>query len=107
MICARAGEHGALRGLALTVHTPAAVLLLTLATATAQKITVQNLVPIPRREVVTVVVPFLRGTVPTIPDLHVRDRATAWQPFGARWPDGSLRQALCLFTAEVPALGEV
>ncbi|MEQ1634103.1 MAG: hypothetical protein ABL997_17120, partial [Planctomycetota bacterium] len=41
------------------------------------------------------------------PGLHVGDAATAWQPFGARWPDGSWRQALCLFSAELPAAGEV
>lgn len=66
----------------------------------------QNLVPLPRREGVAVVVPFRMGEVAGLPVLHVQDTATAWQPFGARWPDGSLRQALCLFTAELGALGE-
>jgi hypothetical protein len=67
---------------------------------------VQNLAPLPRREGVAVVVPFARGEVPELPALHVPGAATCWQPFGARWPDGSLRQALCLFVAEVGALGE-
>lgn len=52
-------------------------------------------------------VPFAQGAVPGLPDLHVKDRATVWQPFGARWPDGSLRQALCLFRTALPALGEL
>ncbi len=69
--------------------------------------TVQNLVPIARREIASVVVPFALGTVPDLPDLHVDGRPTAWQPFGARWPDGSLRQALCLFPVEIAALGEL
>ncbi|MFO1077886.1 MAG: hypothetical protein U1E73_09195 [Planctomycetota bacterium] len=77
------------------------------AVAQARAVVVQNLVPLPRREVVAAVVPFARGEVRGLPDLHVADRATAWQPFGARWPDGSLRQALCLFAAEAPALGEL
>ncbi len=69
-------------------------------------ILVQNLAPLPRREGVAVVVPFARGEVPDLPALHVPGTATCWQPFGARWPDGSLRQALCLFVAELGALGE-
>ena len=77
------------------------------AVASAQSIVVHNLAPSPRREVVACVVPFARGTVPGMPDLHVKDRATAWQPFGARWPDGSLRQALCLFVADAGAISEV
>ncbi|MBL8751695.1 MAG: hypothetical protein JNK15_00225 [Planctomycetes bacterium] len=67
----------------------------------------QNLTPRARMEGAAVVVPFARGAVRELPDLHVQDRATVWQPFGARWPDGSLRQALCLFVAEVAALGEL
>ncbi|MGE3174700.1 MAG: hypothetical protein AB7O97_18855 [Planctomycetota bacterium] len=70
-------------------------------------LTVQNLAPLARREVVAVAVPFARGAVPETPDLHVDGVATGWQPFGARWPDGSVRQALCLFACTVPALGEV
>lgn len=69
-------------------------------------LTLQNLAPAPRREGAAVVVPFARGAVRDVPDLHVADTPTCWQPFGARWPDGSLRQALCLFVAELPALGE-
>lgn len=65
-----------------------------------------NVAPLPRREGVAVVVPFAAGRCPTTPDLHVPGTATCWQPFGARWPDGSWRQALCLFAAELPALGE-
>src|SRR5947207_2822968 len=70
-------------------------------------IVVQNLAPFPREEWLAVAVPFAAGKVSGLPDLHVKDLATVWQPFGARWPDGSLRQALCLFRAGVPALGEV
>jgi hypothetical protein len=66
----------------------------------------QNLAPHARREGAAAVVPFAEGTVPAVPDLHVRDTATAWQPFGARWPDGSLRQALCLFAVELAPLQE-
>ncbi|MEY4828932.1 MAG: hypothetical protein RLZZ562_728, partial [Planctomycetota bacterium] len=62
-------------------------------------INVQNLAPHARSEVAAVVVPFAKGAVKDVPDLHVETRPTAWQPFGARWPDGSLRQALCLFRA--------
>jgi hypothetical protein len=87
--------------------TAAAPALLLGCAAAAQDLTVQNLAPFPRAEIAAVVVPFARGTVPDLPDLHVADRVTAWQPFGARWPDGSLRQALCLFRVEVPALSEV
>ncbi|MEC7582781.1 MAG: hypothetical protein VYE77_00555 [Planctomycetota bacterium] len=80
--------------------------LLLAASATAQTLRLQNLAPRARQETATVVVPFARGTVMRTPDLHVEDTATVWQPFGARWPDGSVRQALCLFRTEVPALGE-
>lgn len=31
---------------------------------------------------------------------------TAWQPFGMRWPDGSLRQAICLFATALEPIGE-
>jgi len=74
--------------------------------AAVRAITVQNLAPFPRREIAAAVVPFARGAVAVLPDLHAAQRATAWQPFGARWPDGSLRQALCLFAVELPAFGE-
>ena len=69
-------------------------------------ITVQNLAPHARSEVAAVVVPFSKGAVKDVPDLHVEAKPTAWQPFGARWPDGSLRQALCLFRADVGANAE-
>lgn len=67
----------------------------------------QNLTAFARHEVAAVVVPFAIGEVPTLPDLHVEGAATAWQPFGARWADGSLRQALCLFVTDVGALQEL
>lgn len=70
------------------------------------EIVLQNLAPLSRREGVAVVVPFARGEVHELPNLHVPDTPTAWQPFGARWPDGSLRQALCLFQAELGPLAE-
>ncbi len=73
----------------------------------AQTIRLQNLTPVPRREVVAVVVPFPRGAMSATPALYVEDKPTVWQPFGARWPDGSVRQALCLFEAEVQGLAEV
>lgn len=75
--------------------------------AAAQTLRLQNLAPFPRREGVAVVVPFAPGQVATLPELHVPGQPTAWQPFGARWPDGSVRQALCLFAADLPAVGEV
>jgi hypothetical protein len=67
----------------------------------------QNLAPFPRREGAAVVVPFAPGAAREGLALHVTNAATVWQPFGLHWPDGSWRQALCLFHAEVPALGEV
>jgi hypothetical protein len=78
----------------------------TAAKTALRTIVLQNLSPHPRREVVSAVVPFARGAVSELPDLHVDGRATAWQSFGARWPDGSLRQGLCLFAAELPAMGQ-
>ncbi len=74
--------------------------------AATPTLTLQNLAPAARREGAAVVVPFAPGAVRDVPALHVKDTPTCWQPFGARWPDGSLRQALCLFVAELPALGE-
>ena len=89
----------------------AALLLQALASAPLQaqqpELVLQNLTPFARRELAAVAVPFARGAVKELPELHVQDRATAWQPFGARWPDGSLRQALCLFVADVAALQEL
>ena len=73
----------------------------------ARTLVLQNLAPFPRREGAAVVVPFAPGAVSGVPDLHVKDTPTAWQPFGARWPDGSVRQALCLFTTQIGALQEV
>lgn len=67
---------------------------------------VQNLAPVARRDGAAVVVPFARGTVAGLPPFHVKDTPTVWQPFGARWPDGSLRQALCLFPVQLDALAE-
>jgi hypothetical protein len=70
----------------------------------APRIVVQNLAPMPRDEWVVCVVPFARGDVAAAaaPGLHVDGHATVWQPFGARWADGSWRQARCMFR---PALG--
>ncbi len=87
---------------------PTALPLLLLLTALlpAQELTLHNLAPLPRAEWWSCVVPFAEGSVRAAPERHVPGSATVWQPFGARWPDGSWRQALCLFRAEVPALGE-
>ena len=70
-------------------------------------ITVQNLSPFARREWTGAVVPFRRGEIKTVPELHVGKGPTIWQPIGARWDDGSLRQALCLFPVEMKRLSEV
>ncbi len=70
-------------------------------------ITVQNLAPHARREIAAAVVPFPRGAVLGTPELHVDGRPTAWEPFGARWPDGSVRQAMCMFPAQLGAFGEL
>lgn len=69
---------------------------------------VQNLAPHARREWLAVAVPFASGAVPAgqTPDLHVDGHATTWQPFGARWPDGSLRQALACFSPSLGATAE-
>ena len=69
-------------------------------------IVVQNLAPHARRQPVACVVPFAEGVAFENPSLTVEDRPTAWQPFGARWPDGSWRQALCFFRVDIPALSE-
>lgn len=73
---------------------------------TPRVVVVQNLAPFARKEGVAVVVPFPQGVASHAPQLMVEDHTTCWQPFGARWPDGSWRQALCLFRAHVPAMGE-
>jgi hypothetical protein len=82
--------------------------LLLAASAPAQDrvLTVQNLAPMPRRQWAVASVPFARGRVKDTPDLHVPNLPTIWQPFGARWPDGSWRQALCLFPVEIDRLAE-
>ncbi len=66
----------------------------------------QNLAPYPRAEIAAVVVPFAQGAVRERPAWHVPGTPTAWIPFGARWPDGSLRTARCLFRCELGALEE-
>ncbi len=84
-------------------------MLLMLAPLVAQDadLVLQNLTGFARREVAAVAVPFTMGAVEELPQLHAEGFATAWQPFGARWPDGSLRQALCLFVVDVGPLQEV
>ncbi len=67
---------------------------------------VQNLAPHARRQPVACVVPFAEGVAAAAPALTVEDRPTVWEPFGARWPDGSWRQALCIFLVDVPPLSE-
>lgn len=71
------------------------------------EVVLQNLAPFARRQAVAVVVPFAQGIAFENPGLTVNDLYTVWQPFGARWPDRSWRQALCMFTAEVPRLSEL
>lgn len=73
----------------------------------AQTLVLQNPVGLPRDEWCCVAVPFAEGQVKDLPDLHVDGHATVWQPYGARWPDGSLRQALCLSRQQLPPLGEL
>jgi hypothetical protein len=101
-----------LTGLALlapsaATQEPAATQEAPAAAAPARTIVVQNLAPFARREGVAVVVPFGPGESRDAAALSVGGRATAWEPFGTPWPDGSHRQALCLFVAEVDALAEV
>jgi hypothetical protein len=72
----------------------------------ARILCLQNLAPFARREGAAVVVPFAQGAVHGSPEWHVHGTPTAWEPFGARWPDGSVRQALCLFRVELGALQE-
>lgn len=92
------------------MRTPApslAALLLLAALPAQRELVLQNLAPFPRAELAAVVVPFAQGAVKDAPALHVAGAPTVWQPFGAKWPDGSLRQALCLFRTELGALAEV
>ena len=77
-----------------------------LAAATRRVLVVQNLAPHARRQPVACVVPFAEGVATGAPALTVEDRPTVWQPFGARWPDGSWRQALCLFRVDIGPLSE-
>jgi hypothetical protein len=70
------------------------------------RLRLQNLAPLAREEGIAVVVPFGPGEVPTTPEWHVPDTPTSWQPFGLRWPDGSVRQALCLWRTRIAALAE-
>ncbi len=77
------------------------------ATAQSGSITVQNLSPFGRREWVSAVVPFSKGTVHGLPNLRAGDGPTVWHPLGALWEDGSLRQAVCLFPVEMKRLSEV
>jgi len=76
------------------------------ATGPTRTIVVQNLTPFARAEGCTVVVPFAAGAGRELPNLVVKGAPTAWQAFGARWPDGSLRQALCLFRSEIGPIAE-
>ncbi|MCK5940422.1 MAG: hypothetical protein KAI24_00525 [Planctomycetes bacterium] len=69
-------------------------------------IVVQNLAPHARRQPAACVVPFAPGLAFDSPGLTVEEQTTTWQPFGARWPDGSWRQALCLFRVDIPPLSE-
>ncbi|MHC5063853.1 MAG: hypothetical protein ACYTG5_07750 [Planctomycetota bacterium] len=74
--------------------------------AQERRVIVQNLAPLDREEWVHAVVPFPRGEVAKLPELHLEGRPTVWQEFGARWPDGSLRQAICLFPLKLRSLEE-
>jgi hypothetical protein len=76
------------------------------ATAPPIEIVVQNLAPYPRREWVQAVVPFAEGAVTGVPAYHVADTPTVCEPFGARWPDGSVRQAIVSFRLELTGHGE-
>ncbi|MDA0375195.1 MAG: hypothetical protein O2865_15535 [Planctomycetota bacterium] len=77
------------------------------AQAPTRALTVQNLAPLERDEWISCSVPFAEGAVQGQPALHVDGLPTVWEPFGARWPDGSVRQALCLFRRPLAALEEV
>lgn len=72
-----------------------------------REIVVQNLAPFARHQPVAAVVPFPPGVAFANPRLTVNDLETVWQPFGATWPDGSWRQALCLFSVRIDRLSEI
>jgi len=72
----------------------------------ARVLVVQNLAPFARKQPVACVVPFAPGVAFANTGLTVEAQVTEWQPFGARWPDGSWRQALCLFRVDIPPLSE-
>ncbi|MFK7740054.1 MAG: hypothetical protein AB8H80_06985 [Planctomycetota bacterium] len=72
-----------------------------------REIVVQNLAPFGRSQIASVVVPFAQGIAGEPPELSIDDRPTVWQPFGARWPDGTWRQAICLFPVDLGPLSEV
>lgn len=74
--------------------------------ADARVLIVQNLAPHPRRQPTSCVVPFAEGVAFDPPGLTVEGQPTVWEPFGERWPDGSWRQAVCLFRVDVPPLSE-
>ena len=98
----------ACEGLALVALALAALPAPLPAQTAAGDLVVQNLAPHARTEWCAAVVPFARGEVATAatPDLHAAGHATVWVPLGARWPDGSLRHAMCLFRPTLDALGE-
>ena len=103
------GTDNATRGRRKSFHPVAVLSLLSLCSSQdpgTRDIVVHNLAPVTREEWVSAVVPFSAGSVTDIPDLHVRGHATVWQPFGARWPDGSTRQALCFFRTGLDPLQE-
>ena len=85
----------------LIIQIAAALSLGSALAAQSRTITVQNLAPSPREEWVVATVPFARGAVEGVPDLHVDGHPTVWQPFGARWPDGTTRHARCLFRTKL------
>jgi hypothetical protein len=106
----RVGDDGVVRsvsGPALLSLALALLAALSPAQEAPRVLTVQNLAPIERDEWISCSVPFAEGEVQGSPQLHVDGLATAWQPFGARWPDGSVRQALCFFRRPLRPLEEV
>lgn len=88
------------------IRTATTLLLSALPGLGAQELVVQNLAPGARSEWVRCVVPFASGTVHEAPALRVGDRATVWTPLGARWGDGSWRQALCFFRQRLDGYAE-
>ncbi|MHC4921957.1 MAG: hypothetical protein ACYTKC_20515 [Planctomycetota bacterium] len=99
---ARRAGRGSIPHTWLALH----LLLVAAGPVTGQVLTVQNLAPMARREWACAAVPFARGATKAAPKLHVAGVPTIWQPFGARWPDGSWRQALCFFPVEIDRLAE-